>query len=197
MASQAVGFAEVMTGGLLLTMGISGQSIRDVIAGKGGKIKPIVASGSGGSVAGKVGAGPEGTPGKAGASGRANPLPGWTRSRIDQGVDFAGGSAIYSPEAATVTKVGAPGWPEGGGVLLHLAKGGYLYIYEGLKSLVNVGERVQVGQQIATGIPGGSIEVGFADAQGVPLSHGEYEEGKVTKFGRAAARWLNLIGAPR
>ena len=197
MASQAVGFAEMMAGGLLLTMGITGDDVRTVISGKSGHIKPIVAAGTSPAVGGKVGAGPEGAPGQAGASGRANPLPGWKRSRIDQGVDFYGGSRINAPEAATVAAVGAPGWPEGGGVLLHLAKGGYLYIYEGLKSLVNVGEKVQTGQQIASGIPGGSIEVGFADAQGVPLSHSEYFEGKVTKFGRAAARWLNLIGAPR
>ena len=196
MASQATGFAELLAGGLLVTMGLSGEGIRQVLKGGGGKVKPL--AGPAPAVGGRVGAGPESAPQPSGASGRADPLPGWTRGRIDQGVDFSGGSKIYAPEAATVTQVGAPGWPEGGGVVLRLAKGGYLYIYEGLRSLVKVGERVSAGQQIASAIPGGSIEVGFSDASGVPLAHSEYTaDGIVTRFGKAAARWLNLIGAPR
>jgi murein DD-endopeptidase MepM/ murein hydrolase activator NlpD len=194
-ASQAVGFAEVIAGGILLTAGISGRSIRDVLAGKGGKIKPLVGSGGSGGPAGStapasIHAGP-------GAAGVVNPLPGWSRSRIDQGVDFYGGRRIVAPESATVVSTGAPGWPEGGGVLLHLASGPYLYIYEGLDAAVKAGEKVAAGQLVARGRSGGSIEVGYADASGVPLSHSEYYEGKVTKWGRAVAGWLNLIGAPR
>jgi murein DD-endopeptidase MepM/ murein hydrolase activator NlpD len=112
-------------------------------------------------------------------------------------VDFYGGRRIVAPEAATVVSTGASGWPEGGGVLLHLASGAYIYIYEGLDAVVKAGDKVAAGQLIGRGRQGGSIEVGYADASGVPLSHAEYFEGKVTKWGRKAAAWLNLTGAPR
>ncbi len=201
MAGQALGFGELLAGGVLLTMGISGQSIRDVLKGKGGTVKPIAvaAGGPAGSATASPGegAGGEAAPSAASRAGHSNPLPGWSRSRIDQGVDFYGGRKIVAPEAGTVVKTGAPGWPGEGGVLLKLAKGGYLFFYEQLTAVVHVGQQVTAGQQIASGTPGGSIEVGFADASGVPLAHSEYSEGVVTKFGKAAARWLTLIGAPR
>jgi murein DD-endopeptidase MepM/ murein hydrolase activator NlpD len=194
-ASQAVGFAEALIGGILLTAGVAGSSLRDVLKGKGGKIKPLAAAeapaGSSGPVGGgslKVGPG---------AGRLVNPLPGWHRSRIDQGVDFYGGRRIVAPENAVVVSTGAVGWPEGGGVLLHTASGAYVYIYEGVTAAVKAGERVAAGQLIANGKPGGSIEVGFADSNGVPLSHAEYSEGLVTKWGKKAAQWLDLLGAPR
>lgn len=53
MASQPLNFGELLAGGVLLTMGISGASVRDVFAGKAGKIRPIAAGrgGSGGATA--------------------------------------------------------------------------------------------------------------------------------------------------
>lgn len=196
MPSQAVGFAEILVGGILATAGIGGHSIREVIAGQGGSIKPI----NGGAVASASppGASPR-TPGGVGVGGRGavNPLPGWKRSRIDQGVDFWGGRKIVAPEGGTIVKTGAPGWPGGGGVLLHTISGDYVYFYEQLSPLVHAGEQVAAGQQIASGTPGGSIEVGLADAAGVPLAHSEYTEGKVTRWGKAFAHMLNLWGAPR
>jgi len=44
MAGQPLGFALVLGGGVLLDMGISGHSIREVLAGRGGTIKPLVPS---------------------------------------------------------------------------------------------------------------------------------------------------------
>jgi murein DD-endopeptidase MepM/ murein hydrolase activator NlpD len=196
MPSQALGFAEVIAGGILLTAGIGGSSIRDVLKGKGGKIKPFLGASSGGGSSGG-GSSPASIHFNQNAGAIANPLPGWSRSRIDQGVDFYGGRRILAPEAGTVVSTGAVGWPEGGGVLLHTVKGAYIYIYEGVDAIVKAGDRVTAGQEIATGRPGGSIEVGFANASGEPLSHTEYYEGKVTVWGRKAARWLNLLGAPR
>jgi murein DD-endopeptidase MepM/ murein hydrolase activator NlpD len=193
MASQAVGFAEVIAGGILLTAGIGGHSIREVLKGKGGSIKPLPQP--------KSGAGPatvNASPGAAAAGGTTNPLPGWSRSRVDQGVDFYGGRRIVAPESGTITKIGAPGWPEGGGVLLHTVSGKFIYFYEGLDAAVGAGTRVAAGQLIARGREGGSIEVGYADSNGVPLAHGEYsEDGIVTRWGKKFAQWLDLIGAPR
>jgi hypothetical protein len=53
---------------------------------------------------------------------------------------------------------------------------------------------VRAGQQIATFRPGGSIETGFADAAGVPISHGEYFEGKVTSAGLEMLSLLQALG---
>ncbi len=138
------------------------------------------------------------TPGSGGegpiAGKHSNPLPGWKRSRTDQGVDFYGGHRILAPEGGTVLRTGAPGWPEGGGVLLKTNSGKVIYFYEGLTPTVHSGQKVKAGQVIAHGISGGSIEVGFADENGVPLSHAGYYEGKVTKAGEAALEWLKRFG---
>jgi len=56
MASQALGFAELLAGGLLLTMGVSGKGVRDVLAGKGGLIAPLPVSAGSGGAQGPVGA---------------------------------------------------------------------------------------------------------------------------------------------
>ena len=59
---------------------------------------------------------------------------------------------------------------------------------------MQAGQTVKAGQQIATFRPGGSIETGFADAAGVPLSHTEYYEGKVTTYGLQMLSLLQAIG---
>lgn len=43
MASQPLNFGELLIGGILVTMGVTGSSIRDVFAGNAGTIKPIAA----------------------------------------------------------------------------------------------------------------------------------------------------------
>jgi murein DD-endopeptidase MepM/ murein hydrolase activator NlpD len=121
-----------------------------------------------------------------------------TEGRIDQGVDFTGTGPIVAVGDAKILAVGAPGWPEGGGVLYKLLSGEragqVVFVYEGVAASVHPGEKVSAGQQIATFVPGGSIEIGFADANGVPLSHAEYSEGVETQWGREMASFLNGIG---
>ena len=52
------------------------------------------------------------------------------------------------------------------------------------------------GQLIATFLPGSSIEIGFADSAGTPLSHAVYHEGDVTPWGRRMEAFLSdLCGA--
>jgi murein DD-endopeptidase MepM/ murein hydrolase activator NlpD len=122
-----------------------------------------------------------------------------TTGRIDQGVDFTGTGPIAAVGDAVILATGAPGWPEGGGVLYKLLSGQragqIIFVYEGVKAMVHAGQHVAAGEQIATFVPGGSIEMGFADASGVPLSHGEYSEGKETVWGREMASFLSSIGA--
>ena len=43
-------------------------------------------------------------------------------------------------------------------------------------------------------MPTGSIEIGFADANGVPLSHAIYREGMVTPWGTKMYAFLASIG---
>ncbi len=121
-----------------------------------------------------------------------------TTGRIDQGVDFTGSGPIAAVGDAEILKTGAPGWPEGGGVLYTLLggerAGQIIFVYEGVEATVRAGQHVSAGDQIASFVPGGSIEMGFADASGVPLSHGEYEEGVETESGKEMAAFLTSIG---
>jgi hypothetical protein len=55
---------------------------------------------------------------------------------------------------------------------------------------VQAGQQVSAGEQIATFVPGGSIEIGFADSQGAPLASPVYSEGDVTAWGRRMAAFL-------
>ncbi|MDX6609737.1 MAG: hypothetical protein QOF85_1662 [Solirubrobacterales bacterium] len=121
-----------------------------------------------------------------------------TTGRIDQGVDFTGTGPIAAVGDAEILSTGAPGWPEGGGVLYKLLSGQragqIIFVYEGVDATVHPGQHVSAGDQIATFRPGGSIEMGFADAAGAPLSHGEYQEGDETQWGKEMAAFLESIG---
>jgi murein DD-endopeptidase MepM/ murein hydrolase activator NlpD len=121
-----------------------------------------------------------------------------SEGRVDQGVDFTGTGPIVAIGEAKILAVGAPGWPEGGGVLYKLLSGSragqVIFVNEGVEATVRPGEKVSAGEQIATFVPGGSIEIGFAAADGVPLSHAEYSEGEETQWGREMARFLSGIG---
>jgi hypothetical protein len=127
-----------------------------------------------------------------------SPFVNATTGRIDQGVDFTGVGPIAAVGDARILATGAPGWPEGGGVLYQLVDGpqagSVIFVYEGVQATVKAGEEVSAGEQIATFVPGGSIEMGFADGNGVPLSHAEYTEGKETYWGRRMAVFLSGLG---
>jgi murein DD-endopeptidase MepM/ murein hydrolase activator NlpD len=128
-----------------------------------------------------------------------NPFVSATQGRIDQGVDFTGAGPILAIGDAEILATGAPGWPEGGGVLYRLldgpAAGRVIFVYEGVQATVKAGQRVAAGQQVASFVAGGSIEIGFADASGAPLSHAEYHEGDETVWGRKMASFLGELGS--
>jgi murein DD-endopeptidase MepM/ murein hydrolase activator NlpD len=131
-------------------------------------------------------------------AGYVNPFVSAGQGRIDQGVDFTGAGPILAVGDARILATGAPGWPEGGGVLYRLldgpAAGQVVFVYEGLEATVKPGQRVAAGQQIASFVDGGSIEIGFADASGAPLSQAEYHEGEETAWGRKMATFLGELG---
>ena len=137
-------------------------------------------------------------------AGYQNPFVDWVEGRIDQGVDFVGTGPINAIGTARILQVGAPGWPNGGagpaeqGVLYKLLggprAGQIIFVYEGITPTVRPGQTVLGGQQIGTFYNGSSIEIGFADAAGTPLSHAIYHEGMVTPWGRKMASFLHSIG---
>jgi murein DD-endopeptidase MepM/ murein hydrolase activator NlpD len=127
-----------------------------------------------------------------------SPFVSATQGRIDQGVDFTGAGPILAVGDAQILATEAPGWPEGGGVLYRLLDGPeagrVIYVFEGVQATVRAGQRVSAGQQIASFVDGGSIEMGFADENGVPLSHAAYHEGDETPWGKRMADFLSGLG---
>lgn len=125
--------------------------------------------------------------------------PKTTVGRIDQGQDFGGSGSIRAIGNAVVTKIGAPGWPGGKGIVYKLLdgpqRGRSVYVYEGVSPSVRVGQRVGAGQVIGQIIPGTStgIETGWSSSAGVPLSHSSYTEGKETGAGKAFAQFLRRL----
>jgi len=128
-----------------------------------------------------------------------SPFVSATQGRIDQGVDFTGAGPILAIGDAQILATGAPGWPEGGGVLYKLLDGPEagqtIFVFEGVQATVRAGQRVSAGQQIASFVDGGSIEIGFADENGVPLSYAEYNEGDETVWGHRMADFLDGLGS--
>lgn len=214
MASQSGSYAALLAGGVLAVAGFSGHSLKDVLAGRSSPLKGLIsepptpgtAGGSlipAGYVPGGKAQGNNQAQATLGASGYVYPFgAGWTEERVDQGQDFAPshtGAPILAPGNAKVTKIGAPGWPSGGkGVLLELLdgplKGKHIFIYEAIHPTVAAGQIVRAGQQIGYGVFGETgIEIGFADANGVPLSHAEYTEGKETIWGKKIKAFLQAL----
>lgn len=218
MASQAPAYGALLVGGVALVAAVKGAKFTDVLAGRKSPIRPLTSpvptsfthaapsqssppGGAGGALS------PAGPGGKLSANGYVAPLgAGWTPERTDQGVDFAPshtGAPILSPGNARVLKTSAPGWPSGGkGVLLQLLdgplKGQHVFIYEAIQPTVRVGQVVKAGEQVGQGVFGETgIEIGFADAAGVPLSHAEYTEGKATVWGNKMREWLTGLGVAK
>lgn len=209
------GFGLVLAGFILLNAGWKGTTpagvLRGVTAGSkgaGGVLaetgKDVMASftGSSNSDVTTPGGSKGNKPSSVRGHGYVNPFgPGAISGRIDQGKDVGGSGPIKAIGNGRVIKTGAPGWPGGEqGILYELTdgplKGKVIYVYEGVQVLVHEGEEIAAGQVIGHIIPGTStgIEMGFADRNGVPLSHGEYTEGKETVFGKEFAKLLASLG---
>jgi murein DD-endopeptidase MepM/ murein hydrolase activator NlpD len=207
-ANLPLAFAELLGGGVLLTAGISGQSIQDVFAGNL-SLKPFDVTGGAGAnsaAAAITASGPKGSLPVMGAGG-ANPFArakGAKLGRVDQGVDasMAAGSPILAPFDSVLERID-PNWYRGQpGLFFRITSGPntgkYWYLAEQIDPNVKVGQRVNAGEPVATYAHSGTgIEIGWAAnaVQTLAQATTGYREGQATHAGSDFMRFLLSTGA--
>jgi hypothetical protein len=155
----------------------SHRTLVDYILGQGGGNPGTIPTETltAGSIApaGVAGLSPAVTPpAKLNRSGQANPVPGATGSRLDQGFDVTS-TLFESPFPGTVvaSEQNDPGWKGGGYVAIRSAANPREVVYEaeGLSPVVTLGQHVAAGQLVATPVSNpynnivGNAEIGLAD----------------------------------
>jgi hypothetical protein len=138
-------------------------------------------------------------------TGTANPFPGATGSRLDQGEDLTS-RTFLAPFAAKVVVANRSdsGWAGGGYLALRSLSdpSQVIYMAEGLIPSVRVGQTVQAGQRVATPIANpyngvvGNIESGPADPTNPsrPLAQAVSNPPAVVEKFYA---WLRGLGGPQ
>lgn len=207
MANLPLAFAELLGGGVLLTMGITGQSPQDVLAGAV-SLKPFdVGADAGADATASAGASP---PASAGSHSGVDPFARATGVRVgrtDMGVDVSmrPGSPILAPLPSVLERID-PNWYAGQpGLFFRVTdgpyKGRYWYVAEQIAPSVKVGDRVNAGDQVGTYAQRGTaIEIGWAAnaAQTLAQATSGYHEGQVTHAGQDFLNFLRSLmgGAP-
>lgn len=219
MASQAISFAELLGGGLLITMGISGESPQAVLAGKGGHVAPIAATGSAGTrnasfvgPSGVTGASPtarafvqlaesqrgvkEGSPAQAGYAGAAgiSAAQAWCAAFVTWALQRVGISPPADPAAVS-------SWEHWSGGLnlgtdLAAAKPGDLIAFNGQHMGIYLG-----GGRMISGNWSNEVAIAPVSAESEPITaiirvQGLYNQA-ARAVGRAAAESLGLKGQVR
>jgi murein DD-endopeptidase MepM/ murein hydrolase activator NlpD len=194
-------YASIFAGTLLLIAGLTASTVPSVAKGQPDRANaaPAGAASSASSPASSAPGGQLGTPD---ARGLVHPLPGFTKGRTDQGVDYSGkpGQPILALAPGRV--IGVIGnWYRGQPFLWYevtegVLKGRFIYIAEQITPLVKPGQSFAAGQQIARYAPSGSaIETGFATRNGRTLAQATtgYSEGQETAAGRAFRELLERL----
>jgi biotin carboxyl carrier protein len=204
MANLPLAFAELLGGGILITAGISGNTVQDVFAGAV-SLKSFDTSsadtGGGATPAAGVSAAPA-----AGGAGAVNPFAlakDLHIGRVDQGVDasMAPGSPILAPLPSRVVRID-PSWYAGQpGIFFQVTQGPYKgrfwYLAEQIDPNVKVGDKVAAGEQVATYAQHGTaIEIGWAANAVETLARATtgYVEGHATHAGSDFQRFLQTLG---
>jgi murein DD-endopeptidase MepM/ murein hydrolase activator NlpD len=132
-----------------------------------------------------------------------NPLPGFSKGRTDQGVDYSAqpGAPIRAIGDAKVLGI-LPDWYKGQPFVYYEllsgpAKGKVVYVAEQISPHVKPGQRVRAGQAIGTYATSGTgIETGFAQRNGqVETPYGSRPDGTETQGGLRAKHFLKQLGA--
>lgn len=126
---------------------------------------------------------------------------GVSRGRTDQGVDFGFGGSLGAIGPGVVEKV-ANFQGFGETVVYRLTSGPrkgqriYVGLETGGKATVHAGQSLRAGQQIAHGYGSGGIEMGFADASGLPIQRYAPGQSHSTPLagGEAFSKFLASIG---
>jgi murein DD-endopeptidase MepM/ murein hydrolase activator NlpD len=139
-----------------------------------------------------------------GSSGYVNPLPGFTKGRTDQGVDYSAkpGTPIRAIGNAKVLGI-EPNWFQGQPYVYYRLTDGpqagrIVYVAEQITPQVKVGQTVRAGQRIGVYAPSGTgIETGFGTSSGATQARvtSGYTEGQETPAGVQARRFLASLGA--
>lgn len=140
----------------------------------------------------------------AGSGHYVNPLPGFTKGRTDQGVDYSAkaGAPIRAIGNAKVLGI-TPDWYEGQPYVYYRLedgpqKGKVVYVAEQIAPSVRPGQRVRAGQTIGRYAPKGTgIETGYSNAAGTTQAKATtgYTEGQETAAGKQARQFLERLGA--
>lgn len=126
-----------------------------------------------------------------GGGGYANPVPGGTVGRTDQGVDISAPPGTPVNAITNETLVGIiPNWFKGQPLYWFREAGtnAYNYVAEQFRSRLRIGQSVQQGQPIGEVAPSGTgLELGWATATGETLAHATtgYTEGQATRAGQS------------
>lgn len=140
-----------------------------------------------------------------GADGHyVNPLPGFTKGRTDQGVDYSGKPGM--PIRAIGDGVVLPGqsnWYEGQPYVQYRLtsgpqKGKVIFVAEQIAPQVKPGQRIRAGQRIGVYAPSGTaLETGYGSGTpGVPIDpYNGRPDGTETGGGKRARSFLERLGA--
>ena len=128
-----------------------------------------------------------------------NPLPGFTKGRTDQGVDYSAkpGAPIKAIGNAKILGI-SPDWYKGQPFLDGPQKGKIVYVAEQINPSVKAGQEVKAGQQIGTYAQSGTgIETGFGAPGGRTQAQATtgYTEGQETQAGKQIRQLLERLGA--
>lgn len=133
---------------------------------------------------------------QSGGGGYANPVPGGTVGRTDQGVDISAAPGTPVDAITNETLLGIiPNWFKGQPFYWFRETGTnvYNYVAEQFRSTLRIGQSVKQGQQIGEVAPSGTgLELGWATASGQTLAAATtgYTEGQAT---RAGQNYRNLV----
>lgn len=139
-----------------------------------------------------------------GSSGYVNPYKGFTKGRVDQGIDFSGrpGQAIRAVGNGRVLPTAA-NWFKGQPYVSYELtdgpqRGKVVYVAEQIAPNVRPGQRIRAGQTIGRYASSGTaLETGFgtrSPGQTLAKATSGYSEGQVTPAGRAFERFLRGLG---
>jgi murein DD-endopeptidase MepM/ murein hydrolase activator NlpD len=197
-------FGAILAGALLVIAGVTGSTVSSTAQGTPDRSKatpPTAGTGSLLSTPAPGGTAPAATA-PVNTRGLANPLPGFTIGRTDQGVDASGraGQPVYAIAPGRVLGI-LSNWYRGQPFLYYEIiagelKGKVIYVAEQIAPVVRPGQELRAGQVIGHYAASGTgLELGYATRSGQTLAQSTtgYSEGEETAAGKAFRQLLGRL----